>query len=153
MWSSAHWALSAWRDAEASLPAQQLSAGARVNIRVLARRSADVAVERPLARLFLPAARLATAAAVPALILAVSFGWLLSGGYEPEMSNVASISIESRKVDGQAVFDIANGGRVHRVYKSTSAKDIGRSEPFATIEGAFSDTLEGDDDVVFYRID
>ncbi len=149
-------AVSAWRDAESRLPAQRLSAGARANVRVLARRSADVAAERPLDRLFLPAARLAAAAVVPALILAVSFGWLLRGGDEPdvpEMTSVASMSIEIRKIDGRAVFDIANGGRVHRIYKSTSAKDIDRADLFATIEGAFSDTLAGDDEVVFYRID
>jgi hypothetical protein len=158
-------AMSDWRDAEARLPAQRLSAGARANVRTLARQSAQVASERPLARLFQPATRLAAAAAVPALILAVSFGWLLGGGGEPnvseiseiseipEMTSVASMSIESRKIDGQAVFDIANGGRVHRVYKSTSAKDIEGADLFVTIQGAFSDTLDGDDDVVFYRID
>ena len=152
-------AVSAWRDAEACIPVQRLSSGARANVRVLARRRANAAAERPLSRLFLPAARLAAAAAVPALILAVSFGWVLRDGRnapyadKPAGTSVASISIESRKVDGQAVFDIANGGRVHRVYKSTSASDIGGSDLYATVEGAFSDTLAGDAGVVFYRID
>ena len=156
-------AVSDWNAAETRLPAQRLSAGARANVRALARQSAQVASERPLARLFLPATRLAAAAAVPALILAISFGWMLGGGPDvsdasdvPEISEVASMSmmsIDIQKIDGQAVFDIANGGRVHRVYKSTSAKDIDGAALFATIQGGFSDKLEGDEDVVFYRID
>jgi len=149
-------AVSAWHDAEARLPTQRLSAGARANVRALTRRGADAAhaeLERPLARLFLPVGRLAAAAAVPALILAVSFGWLLRGADEPVGSTIASVSIESRKINGQAVFDIANGGRVHQVYKSTSASDFGRADLFATVDGEFSDPLAGDDRVVFYRID
>jgi hypothetical protein len=147
-------AVSDWNDAETRLPGQRLSAGARANVRTLARQSAQTASERPLARLFLPATRLAAAAAVPALILAISFGWMLGGGPDvPEISEVASMSIDIQKIDGQAVFDIANGGRVHRVYKSTSAKDIDGATLFATIQGGFSDKLEGDEDVVFYRID
>jgi len=144
-------AVSAWRDAEASLPAERLSAGARANIRVLARQAvpADADIDRPLARLFLPLARMAAAAGVPVLILAVSFGWILQGGSRPE----TSLSIEISKIDGQAVFDIANGGRLHRVYKSTSAGKMGSEDLFATVRGSFSDKLEGDENLVFYRID
>ncbi len=151
-------AVSAWRHAESSLPADRLSAGARANIRVLARRRvsddpADRVYQRPLARLFLPAGRFAAVAAIPALILAFSFGWLLNSGSGPQDRLEASVSIETSKIDGQAVFDIANGGRVHRVYKSTSAKDIGRADLFATVEDGFRDTLTGDETLVFYRID
>ena len=135
------------------MPAQRLSAGARANVRALARRSADVAGDRGLARLFLPIARLAAAATVPALILAVSFGWLLVGRDGTVVTSEASMSIEIRKTDGQAVFDIANGGRVHRVYKSTSARHIDGADLFATVEGGFRDTLAGEDSLVFYRID
>ena len=149
-------AVSAWHDAEARFPTQRLSAGARANVRALSRRGADAAhagLERPLARLFLPAGRLAAAAAVPALILAVSFGWMLRGGDQPVGSTIASVSIESSKINGQAVFDIANGGRVHQVYKSTSASEIGRADLFATAAGEFSDELSGSERVVFYRIE
>ncbi len=142
-------ALAAWRDAESRLPAERLSAGARANIRVLARRGS----ERPLARLFLPAGRIAAVAAIPALILAFSFGWLLRTGEAPVSPSEASVSIATSKVNGQAVFDIANGGRVHRVYKSTSARDFGHADLFATVEDGFSDSLRGDETLVFYRID
>ena len=65
-------ALSVWREAEARIPADRLSPGARANIRVLVRQRADDATERPLANLFLPLGRLAVAAGVPALILVIS---------------------------------------------------------------------------------
>ena len=149
-------AVFSWRDAEGRVPAPRLSAGARANVRALARQSTDRSghpASRPLARLFFPIGRLAAAATLPALILAVSFGWMLRGSEPPVGTNIATVAIESHKLNGQAVFDIANGGRVHRVYKSSSAKDMSREDLFATVNGAFIDGLSGDDGVVFYRID
>lgn len=149
-------AVSVWRDAEAQVPAPRLSDGARANVRALARQSNDRsghAVDRPLARLFFPIGRLAAAATLPALILAVSFGWMLRGNDQPIGPEIVNVVIESHKLNGQAVFDIANGGRVHRVYKSSSASDISGEDLFATVDGAFIDGLTGDDGVIFYRID
>jgi hypothetical protein len=149
-------AVSGWRDAEAHAPAPRLSEGARANVRALARQATDRsgrAVDRPLARLFLPIGRLAAAVTLPALILAVSFGWMLRDSQQPVVTDIAAVAIEGHKLNGQAVFDIANGGRVHRVYKSTSANDMSGEDLFATVDGAFIDRLAGDDGVIFYRID
>lgn len=146
-------AVASWRNADSRIPAERLSPGARANVRALARRAsddpADRALERPLARLFLPAGRISVIAAVPALVLAFSLGWLLNSGAPRD----EVVSIETSKTDGQAVFDIANGGRTHRVYRSTSARDLGQADLFATVEGGFSDSLTGDETLVFYRID
>lgn len=146
-------ALSAWRDAEARIPADRLSAGARANIRVLVRQRADSAAERPLANLFLPLGRLVAAAGVPALILVISFGWLIGNTEESAVSSVASVSIETSKVGGRAVFEIANGGRIHQVHRSNSPRDLAHAELFATTDGTFTDSLAGDSSVVYYRID
>lgn len=146
-------ALSVWREAEARIPAERLSPGARANIRVLVRQRADAAAERSPANLFLPLGRLAAAVGVPALILVVSFGWLIGNVEESAVSNGGSISIESRKVGGQAVFEIANGGRIHRVHRSNSPRDLAHAELFATTYGTFTDSLVGDSGVVYYRID
>ena len=107
-------AVSDWNDAETRLPAQRLSAGARANVRALARQSAQVASERPLARLFLPATRLAAAAAVPALILAVSFGWLL--GSDPQEGRLQLFErIRSRQQRGhKPAVGACHGTSSHR---------------------------------------
>ena len=147
-------ALSNWRAAQAVLPAERLSAGAWANIRVLSRRRTAAAPERPLTSLFVPLGRLMAAAGVPALLLAVSFGWLIGGGGAGlGRSETSALAIETSKVNGRAVFEIANGGRVHRVYKAYSAKDLADAELFTTTRGSFTDALEGDPGVVYYRID
>lgn len=145
-------ALENWRQLESEMPVERLSAGARANIRVLARGKADPVLERPLGSLFVPLGRLVAAAGIPALVLAVSFGWLIGAGgaFTPENDTV---SIRSHKIDGQAVFEIANGGKMHRVYKAHSARELADSELFTATSGSFSDSLEGESGVVFYRID
>ena len=147
-------ALGAWREAEAVVPAERLSSGARANVRALARRGAAAAPERPLVGLFVPVGRLVAAAGVPALLLAVSFGWFIGGdGAELGRSETPGVGIETSKVKGQAVFNIANGGRVHHVYKANSAKELARAELYTTTRGSFKDSLDGDPGVIFYRID
>ena len=143
--------LGAWREAQGVLPAARLSAGARANIHALSRRGVP---ERPLTSLFVPLGRLVAAAGVPALLLALSFGWLIrGGGAELSGSQAPTLAIETSKVNGQAVFEIANGGRVHRVYKAYSAKELASAELYTTTRGSFTDTLEGEAGVVYYRID
>jgi len=147
-------ALRSWRESQAALPAERLSAGARANIRVLSRQRTAEASERPLTSLFVPLGRLVAAAGVPALLLALSFGWFIGGGdADSGRSETPTAAIETSKVNGQAVFEIANGGRVHRVYKANSAKDLAHAELFATTRGSFADSLEGESGVVYYRID
>jgi hypothetical protein len=146
-------ALGSWREAQAALPAERLSAGARANIRVLSRQR-SAAAEQPLTHLFVPLGRLVAAAGVPALLLAVSFGWLIGGGGgQSGRSEAPASAIETSKVNGRAVFEIANGGRVHRVYRAYSTEDLAHAELFATTRGSFADSLEGHSGVVYYRID
>jgi len=150
-------ALGAWREAEAVLPAERLSSGARANIRALARQRASVASDRPLTGLFVPLGRLVAAAGVPALLLAVSFGWFIGGGAADfqgsEASGLSVVSIDARKVNGLAVFDIANGGRIHSVYRGSSAAGLAEADLFTKTQGSFTDTLDGGSGVTYYRID
>lgn len=147
-------ALGGWREAEGFLPVERLSAGARANIRVLSRQRTSAAAERRLSSLFVPLGRLVAAAGVPALLLALSFGWLVGGGDAGSGdSETPVLAIETSKVNGQAVFQLSNGGRIHRVYRASSARDLARAELFTLARGSFVDSLEGDAGVVYYRID
>ena len=147
-------ALGAWRESESILPAERLSPGARANIRVLSRQAASVAPESTLTRLFVPFGRIVAAAGVPALLLALSLGWFLGcGSTELDGTETAPLAIKTSKVNGQAVFEIANGGSEHRVYRADSPQKLADAALYTTATGSFTDTLDEKSTVVYYRID
>ncbi len=145
-------ALDGWRSVEADRGREQLSDGARANVLALSRQSN--APKRPaLSALFVPFRRIVAATAVPALALSLSFAWLIGSGGPELTQKIASLQVEASKIDGEAVFSIANGGRTHRVYRSSSTGEIGREDLYATTTETFRDSLSDRARVVFYRID
>jgi hypothetical protein len=101
----------------------------------------------PLPALFPNGSRLALAAVLPALVLTVGLGALvvLSPDDRP-------VRIEATKVDGDVVFEIANGSRAHRVTRF-SRSGAGQAAEVVTTRGAFRDRLESGTDLVLYRVE
>ena len=141
-------ALAAWRTSDAE---QTFSAEARESILDHAMHARQEDEPPRLAQLFVPAAKIAYAGAVPVLLLALTLGWLGANvGGDPA---TGVVRLEAGKVDGEAVFRIANGGRAHQVYRSTSPQFNAERELLATTEDSFRDRLRGTSGVVYYRID
>ena len=141
-------ALAAWK-ADEALP-ETLSDAARRAI--LAEASRPAKAPRRLegfADLFVPARRIALAAALPTLLLAVV---LVAGlpGFRP--GTEAPKQIEARKSGGEVVFLIANGKTVHRVVRTTRP-DSGSGDVFTTTDGRYEDRLESEATLVFYRFE
>jgi hypothetical protein len=140
-------ALEVWRSA--SPAAEHLSAECRD--RVL-RESVRPAVAPPLARLFLPARQWVAGAAIP-VVLAAALGtalWNGDGAVSPRGASIASIAVHRH--NGEVVFTIDNGGRPHRVLRSTDP----RGEDVEQLAGGgrvFRDRLDSGPDIVFYRIE
>ena len=57
------------------------------------------------------------------------------------------------KEDGQVFFRIANGSRDHVVYRSTVPDRFERSTGVAVTDGSFTDAIDDNAELVFYRID
>jgi hypothetical protein len=140
-------ALAAWR---ASDSAERFTAGARANILERAHRARQEADLPRLAQLFVPVAKVAYAGVLPLLVLALTLGWL---GRASVPAGPEQVRIETSKIDGEAVFRIANGGRMHKVYRATSPLKSAEKELLATTDDSFSDSLVGSSGVVYYRID
>ena len=137
-------AVVAWREAA---PVERLSEGARGRILHAAVQPAPV--RSSWIPLFPPVRRLALAAAVPALLLAVlvSYGTLIGTGTD----GIAPRLLASKQGD-EVVFVIANGDQTHRV--SRLARPVERQgEAMVVDDGTFRDRLSTDTRLVFYRID
>ena len=146
-------AIRAWREAEPTRSELSDATRRRVIDEVgSARRQIGV---RPQALLFVPARRLALAAALPVVALSVliaSWLWGPTGRLAPGAPTDVP-RIEASKQAGDVVFVIANGGRPHRVSKSLRPNGLGAAEVITVTEGQFRDRLEADARLVFYRID
>ena len=141
-------ALAAWRNSGTQ---PRFTDATRESILQQARHARQDAELPRLASLFMPIAKIAYAGAVPVLLLALTLGWL--GATVPLDSGPDAVRIEAGKVDGEAVFRIANGGRVHQVYRSTSPRANAQRELLAATDEQFSDRLGGTTGIVYYRID
>ena len=111
---------------------------------------------RRLEALFSPLARWAAFGAVPVVASAVVASWLLFAGpgAVPTAPEIADVSVSALKVGDRVVFTIGNGGRSHRVVRTSSPASIsGPGETMAVEDGTFSDCLQDGSDLVFYRID
>jgi hypothetical protein len=84
---------------------------------------------------------------MPGLLLALVVGYLpFRGGAEPQPG--FSPTLQASKVNGQVVFEIANGDRVHRVYRWQGSWEL-----YGTTRGSFADELRAGGDLVIYRIE
>ena len=133
-------ALAAWR--EEGL-AGRLSAESRSRIGAELRRHRS---QRPLAPLFAPLRRLLIAGAVPVLLTGAVLFW----GGRPDVE--APLRLEAQKIDGKVVFNIANGGKTHRVTRSTVPGQF-EADSAVEVQGRYVETAEGGPGLVFYRID
>lgn len=141
-------AIACWRDAA---PDERFSREARADILERSHRARREPGPTRLAQLFVPVAKIAYASAVPVLVLALTLGWL-AGTTGQDVGPVA-VRIETSKVGGEAVFRIANGGRLHKVYRTSDPRGRGEMELLATTKDSFSDRLYETTGVVYYRID
>jgi len=130
-------------------PEERLSGTARQRILATAREAGEQ--RRPsFASLFLPS-RLAWTAVVPVLALTLALG--LQFVSRPEVQE-AGTHVAVMKDGDDVVFVIANGRRLHRVYRTEGqAGPSPQGEPFAVTDGIFRDRLDSDANLVFYRID
>jgi len=139
-------AVNAWREAA---PSERLSSRVRDRILDEARRPAPA--RTPAMPLFPPLRRLALAAAVPALALAL----LLTYGTLPAPDDSAlsgAPRLLTSKQGDEVVFVISNGKQAHNVRRLARAAQL-RGEPMAVSNGTFRDRLSSDSQLVFYRID
>lgn len=102
---------------------------------------------QPFAALFMPFRRLALASALPALLLAFVVGYL-PFRESAEQPQALAPMLQASKVNGQVVFEIANGDRVHRVYRWQGSWTL-----YGTTKGSFADELRTEGDLVIYRIE
>ena len=127
-----------------------LSAPARARILDAARNGADQPLEL-FPSLFTAPRRLIAAGALP-LILAAGLLVLLNQR-SPVAPEMGGFDVQVSKVDGQVFFRIANGSREHTVYRSTVPDRFEPSSAVAVTDGSFTDALDDQADLVFYRID
>lgn len=125
-----------------------LSSGARARIRQ-GLRAGQGAHREPLAALFVPFRRLALAAAAPISLVALTLA-MMHGTTAPRQG---AGEIRAHKQGDRVVFTIANGGRKHRVYRSTEPDRFDGSSPVIVRNGEFEDAAGNGPDLVFYRID
>ena len=86
------------------------------------------------------------------LVLGLAVGWF-SGRSSPVGQDSGVLLVQGSKINGEVVFRITNGGRPHRVYRSSSPKADAERELLTTTTDRFSDRLEGTTGVVYYVID
>jgi hypothetical protein len=105
----------------------------------------------PLVPLFVPRHRWVWAGALPALGLTLALAIVsLPRSTDPRP---AGTRVDAFKVSGEVVFLISNGGVEHRVSKRTTPGLAPAENPIPTRDGAFRDSLESGESLVFYRID
>jgi len=131
---------------------ERLSAATRARILGLA--SARESGLPPLGWLFFPAARFALAGALPVVLLSLALSYLGWDGMRgAAIASHAGTTIQATVDGDRVVFVIANGSRVHRVYKSGTPNRFGEAPEFTTRDGSFVDRVHDGRDLVFYRID
>ena len=144
-------AVAEWRAADCG---ETLSGRARDRILRSVADGGSASQERAVASLFLPFGRLVLAGAAPVMLVAVLLGWMaLPRGVDPAApaGSEAAVAVHVSKQGGDVVFVLENGGRPHRVTRSTSPENGGES--MGVVHGSFRDELTGGADLVFYRID
>jgi len=107
--------------------------------------------DEALPALFTPTRRLVVAGVLP-LLLAVA----LVIGIGPQNGSIVpsgSTSVEVSKKGDQVLFTIANGKRVHRVVRSSEPNRFDGASGVSVTDGAYSEGLSDNQDLVFYRID
>lgn len=151
-------ALEQWRSAgEAD---ERLDDGVRARILEQAYQPAKPSMQ-PLSPLFLPFRSMALAGALPALLLAIVLGYLPYSSSPVHSEQVAhagspglrAAKLTAAKVEGEVLFEIANGGRLHRIYRRNGEGSHARWELHATASGSFRDELQSGDTLVIYRIE
>lgn len=133
----------------------RLSQPARANI-LRAALEASVAPRRiePRIPLFFPVRRLALATALPTVLLAFIAGYLiLPGGMTDPAGDPAGTIVQAMRQGDEVVFVITNGKSTHTVRKLNAPNSLTDGETLTVSEGSFRDRLEGDSNLVFYRID
>ena len=140
-------AIAAWRAGERG---EQLSPDTRSRILGgIDRSDARSSTLQPLTSLFFPTWRWAWAGVAPVVVLTVALGIVAL----PRGGDAGSkpVRVEARKVAGEVEFLVANGGTEHRV--SRWSPDTATGTTIETKNGAFRDTLDSDETIVFYRVD
>jgi hypothetical protein len=143
--------LEPWTHAAGSTPGESLSITARE--RILNEALRPERQQAALPSLFAPARRLWLAGALP-LALALLFVTGLERG-------VAIAPVESPKVTQvrvsklahQVQFDVSNGGKTHKVVRSTDPRHVASRQGQEMANGSYRDRLQDGADLVFYRID
>ena len=128
-----------------------LSASARDRILNAARGQAADQPAELFPSLFTAPRRLLAAGALP-LILAVGLLVLLNQP-APVTPEPGSATLQASVEDGQVFFRIANGSRNHVVYRSTVPDRFDRSTGVKVTDGSFTDAIDDQASLVFYRID
>jgi hypothetical protein len=139
-------AVDAWRE---DSPTERLSSQVRHRIFDEARRPTQARI--PAMPLFPPVRRLALAAAVPALALALLVLYGSQSGPDGSLLAGAPRLLATKSGD-EVVFVIANGSQEHQVRRLARAAQL-QGEPMAVSNGTFRDRLSSDSQLVFYRID
>ncbi len=137
----------------------RLGSAARLRIRNRVRAGRDEASGGRLAPLFRPLRGLAYAGSFAVLALAALIGGRDAMAPAPRASSatvedghlVVRDSIRVSKENGQVVFEMA-AAKVHRVRKMTRPDGTAVFEKVVD-DGRFTDGLESDQQIVFYRID
>jgi len=70
-----------------------------------------------------------------------------------EPTNHGPLTVRAAKNGDEVVFTIANGGRAHRVFKSSVPTNFDPSTAVTVRDGSFRDSADDGSDLVFYRID
>ena len=140
-------ALSQWKSARG--PVSGLSPATRGEIlRTALESRPEKASYRPLLGII---PRRILSGAIPALALGavlVLVGERMGGG-----SHARPLSIRAAKNGDDVVFTIANGGRPHRVLKSTVPTRFDPTTAVTVRDGAYRDATDDGSGLVFYRID
>ena len=105
----------------------------------------------PLDALFVPFRTLAAAGALPVIALSLLLGGLVFQG-DSDPVDPTTGALTAMKVGNQVVFSIANGDRDHLVLRATRP-EFDQAARFTASGGRFSERLDGDAELVFYRIE
>ena len=70
----------------------------------------------------------------------------------PDPAGSSAFAADFRSIGDRVVFSIANGNQEHTVVRSDDPQRFDRDRS-VQVSGSYVDRLEGDADLVFYRID
>jgi len=140
-------ALSQWKSASKSLPGFAAATRGEI-LRAALESSPEKASYRPLLGII---PRRILAGLIPALAagaVLVLLGEQLAGGTQGR-----PLTIRAAKSGEDVVFTIANGGRPHRVLKSTIPGRFDPSTAVTVRDGAYRDAADDGSGLVLYRIE